>query len=139
MKHAQYFPDVQSILIVWHQRHVDAHLDHLAHARDHAGSPADQLKAVLGGYALITHKRRQDGEIAAFVHRDEHVVHAQRQLHGLVSNVIAEAAAAGTVRDDVSPDDLADYCLHALSAAGAMPNEAAVRRLVEVTLAGLRP
>jgi AcrR family transcriptional regulator len=135
----KYFPDVQSILIAWHERHVAAHLDHLAHARDHAGSAAERLEAVLRGYAHITHKRRQDGEIAAFVHRDQHVVHAQQQLHGLVCGVIAEAAAAGAVRDDVSPDELADYCLHALSAAGGLPSEAAVRRLVDVTLAGLRP
>ncbi|MBA2423836.1 MAG: TetR/AcrR family transcriptional regulator, partial [Actinobacteria bacterium] len=42
-------------------------------------------------------------------------------------------------RDDVSPDELASYCLHALSAAGGLSSRAAVRRLVTVTLAGLRP
>jgi AcrR family transcriptional regulator len=135
----KYFPDVQSILIAWHERHVAAHLDHLAHARDHAGTPEERLQAVLRGYAHITHKRRQDGEIAAFVHRDQHVVQAQRQLHDLVRGVVAEAAAAGAVRGDVSADELADYCLHALSGAGGLRSEAAVHRLVEVTLAGLRP
>jgi AcrR family transcriptional regulator len=135
----KYFPDVQSILIAWHERHVAAHLDHLAHARDHAGSPAERLEAVLRGFAHITYKRRQDGEIAAFVHRDQHVVQAQQQLHDLVRGAIAESAAIGAVRDDVSPNELADYCMHALGAAGGLPSEAAVRRLVDVTLAGLRP
>jgi AcrR family transcriptional regulator len=135
----KYFPDVQSILIAWHERHVAAHLDQLTRARDHAEGAARQLEAVLRGYAHLTHQRRQDGEIAAFVHRDEHAVHARQRLHGLVRDVIAAAAAAGAVRGDVAPGELADYCLHALSGAGALPSEAAVGRLVDVTLSGLRP
>ncbi|OIJ64271.1 TetR/AcrR family transcriptional regulator [Streptomyces mangrovisoli] len=135
----KYFPDVQSILLAWHERHVIAHLGGLARARDHAGSPEQQLEAVLRGYAHITHERPQDGEIAAFVHRDQHVVRAQDRLRDLVRDVLAAAAAAGTVRDDVSPGELADYCLHALSAAGGLPSQAAVQRLVDVTLSGLRP
>lgn len=34
--------------------------------------------------------------------------------------------------------ELARYCLHALTAASELPAQAAVRRLVDVTLAGLR-
>ncbi|MGW4566313.1 TetR/AcrR family transcriptional regulator [Streptomyces sp. NPDC004561] len=135
----KYFPDVQSILITWHERHVAAHLGRLAEVRDHAGGPVERLEAVLRGYAHITHKRRRDGEIAAFVHRDQHVVQAQQELHSLVRDVIAEAATVGAVRDDVSPGELADYCLHALSAAGGLPSEEAVHRLVDVTLSGLGP
>lgn len=135
----KYFPDVQSILIAWHEQHVAAHLGGLAMARDHADGPFEQLKAVLRGYAHITYKRPQDGEIAAFVHRDQHVVRAQQQVHDLVRESIARAAAVGAVRDDVSPDELADYCLHALSAAGRLSSETAVRRLVCVTLSGLQP
>jgi len=52
---------------------------------------------------------------------------------------IAEAAAAGAVRGDVTPDELAAYCLAALAAAGELRSAAAVRRLVTITLAGLRP
>ncbi len=37
------------------------------------------------------------------------------------------------------PDELATYCLHALSAAGDLTSRTAVRRLVRVTLDGLRP
>ncbi|MBM9438439.1 TetR/AcrR family transcriptional regulator [Actinacidiphila bryophytorum] len=135
----KYFPDVQSVLIAWHDRHVAAHLERLAQARDHADGPSQRLEAVLLGYAHITHKRPQGGEIAAFVHRDRHVVQAQQQLHDLVREVVAEAAAVGAVREDVSPEELADYCLHALSAAGGLRSEEAVHRLVAVTLSGLRP
>ncbi len=38
-----------------------------------------------------------------------------------------------------SPEELANYCLHALAAAQTLTSREAVRRLVEVTLAGLRP
>ncbi|WP_129311445.1 TetR/AcrR family transcriptional regulator [Streptomyces sp. L2] len=135
----KYFPDVQSVLVAWHERHVAAHLEHLGRARDHADGPAEQLEAVLHGYAHLAHNRRRDGEVAAFVHRDQHVLRAQRRLHGLLCDVVAAAAAAGAARDDVSAAELADYCLHALSAAGGMASGEAVRRLVDVTLSGLRP
>jgi len=135
----KYFPDVESILVAWHERHVTDHLDHLARVRDRAGAPAAQLEAVLSAYAHLTHRRPQDSEIAAFVHRGEHIATAQQQLRGLVGDVVAGAARAGAVRDDVPPAELADYCLHALAAAGGLPSEAAVQRLVDVTLAGLRP
>ncbi|MFF3446617.1 TetR/AcrR family transcriptional regulator [Streptomyces sp. NPDC002667] len=135
----KYFPDVQSILLAWHERHVAAHLSRLTRARDDSDGPVARLEAVLRGYAHITYKRPQDGEVAAFVHRDRHVIEAQRRLHDLVCGVIAEAAATGAVRDDVSPGELADYCLHALSAAHGLSSEEAVHRLVDVTLSGLRP
>src|SRR6266540_2821008 len=37
-----------------------------------------------------------------------------------------------TSRDDVAPDELASYCLHALTAASSLPSQAAIRRLVTV-------
>ncbi|MGW0773715.1 hypothetical protein ACWD01_08695 [Streptomyces sp. NPDC002835] len=48
-------------------------------------------------------------------------------------------ARTGELRDDVPADEPAGYCLHALTAAGALRSKAAVRRLVTVTLSGLRP
>ncbi|GAA3829287.1 TetR/AcrR family transcriptional regulator [Streptomyces chiangmaiensis] len=135
----KYFPDVESILIAWHERHVAAHLEHLTHVRDEAGTPGEGLEAVLYAYARIMHGRRQHTELAALVHRGEHLTHAQQHLHGLIRDVIAEAATAGEVRDDIAADELAGYCLHALGAAGGLPSESAVGRLVDVTLAGLRP
>jgi hypothetical protein len=57
----------------------------------------------------------------------------------LIKDLLTEVAATGNLRDDVAPDELATYCLHALGAASSLPSKAAVRRLVRVTLAGLRP
>ena len=38
----------------------------------------------------------------------------------------------------VAPAELATYCLYALTAAGSLSSQAAVRRLISVTLSGLR-
>ncbi|OKK03471.1 TetR family transcriptional regulator [Streptomyces sp. CB03234] len=137
----KYFPDVESILTAHHERHVAAHLAHLAELRDRPGSAGERLEAVLERYALISHHRGRHGteELAALLHRGERVADVQRRLTELFRDVLTEAAAEGAVRDDVATDELARYCLHSLGAAGALDSEAAVRRLVAVTSAGLRP
>jgi AcrR family transcriptional regulator len=134
----KYFPDVEAILLSWHERQITGHLEHLVEVRDQAGDAAERLEAVLEAYALIQHKRH-DTELTAFLHRGEHVARGQQQLRGMIQDLLTEAAETGDVRDDVAPDELASYCLHALTAAGSLPSKAAVRRLVTVTLAGLRP
>ncbi len=98
----KYFPDVDAILQAWHHRQITGHLQHLAQVRDHAGEPGRRLEAVLEAYALIARKTRRhhDTELAAFLHRDEHLVRAQRQLHDLVRDLVAEGARAGDLRDD---------------------------------------
>ncbi|MGP3925124.1 TetR/AcrR family transcriptional regulator [Streptomyces sp. 8N616] len=136
----KYFPDVEAILAAWHQRHVTGHLEHLAQLRDQAGDAAERLEAVLTAYALISYHRERHGpELGALLHRGEHVTQAQQQLINLIQDLLTEVAATGKLRDDVAPDELARYCLHALTAAGTLSSEAAVRRLVKVTLAGLHP
>ncbi len=68
----------------------------------------------------------------------EHVAHAQQHLRDFVRDLLDESVPTGDVRDDIAPTELATYCLHALEAARSLPSKAAVRRLVTVTLAGLR-
>jgi AcrR family transcriptional regulator len=136
----KYFPDVEAILLAWHERHVAGHLEHLAELRDQASGAAERLEAVLEAYALISYHREHHGtELAALLHRGEHVARAQQKLRDMIRNLLIEASETGAVRDDVAPNELASYCLHALTAASSLPSEAAVRRLVTVTLAGLRP
>lgn len=154
----KYFPDVDAILLAWHERQVGAHLAQLSEVRDRAGNPRERLAAVLEAYALISHdtRRHHTTEVGAFVaqlhrdrhggehahrdhHRGEHVTRARQHLIGFVEDLIVSAAASGDVRDDVPPGELATYCIHALLAAGTLPSKPAVRRLVVVTLAGLHP
>jgi AcrR family transcriptional regulator len=134
----KYFPDVEAILLAWHERHVSAHLEHLAELRDQAGDARQRLEAVLEAYALIQQKRHAT-ELAALLHRDEHVAQARQHLMDIIRDLLTEGAHTGDLRADIAPEELASYCLHALAAAGSLPTEAAVRRLVTVTLAGLRP
>jgi AcrR family transcriptional regulator len=138
----KYFPDVEAILVAWHERQITAHLAQLADLRDQGGDANQRLQAVLEAYALIAHDRfshqHPGPEVAALLHRGPHLTRAQQQVHGLIEDLLTEAAASGEVRDDVAPEELARYCLHALTAAGGLSSKAAVRRLVMVTLAGLR-
>lgn len=134
----KYFPDVEAILVAYHEQHVAAHLEQLAALRNGPGSALDRLSAVLERYAFIAYRRRHGAEeLGALLHRDENVACAEQRLVDLFQGLLAETAAAGSVRDDIAPAELAPYCLHALAAAGGMPDEAAVRRLVSVTLVGL--
>ena len=134
----KYFPDVEAILTAWHERQVASHLHHLAAVRDQAGGD-DRLAAVLTACALMAHEQPHSGEIAALLHRGEHIGRAHQHLTGLIANILADAARTGHVRNDVAPAELASYCLHALAAAASLPSRAAVHRLVAVTLAGLDP
>jgi AcrR family transcriptional regulator len=137
----KYFPDVDAILAAWHERQLAGHLTQLARAAAQAGGPYQRLAAVLETYALIQHELREAHrtELATHLHETPHVARAQQHLRDLVRELVAGAAAAGQVRDDVAAGELAAFCLYALAAATSLPSKAAVRRLVQVTLAGLRP
>jgi AcrR family transcriptional regulator len=134
----KYFPDVETILAAWHERQIAAHLRELAKVRDRPGDARQRLTAVLTTYALNNHAHH-GGELAAVLHRGEHVARAHQHLRDFIAQLITEGTAAGQLRSDVPPDELASYCLHALTAAGDLPSKAAVRRLIEVTLDALRP
>ena len=133
----KYFSDVDAILVAWHERQVRGHLEQLLAIRDRGDGAAEHLKAVLETYALISHEHH-GSELAALLHRGEHVARAWQHLSDFIRDLLIEGARDGDIRDDVAPDELANYCLHALSAAGSLPSKAAVRRLVAVTLDGLR-
>ena len=137
----KYFPDVEAILAAWHEREIGGHLGQLEAARDRATGPAERLRAVLEAYALIAHESHghHDAELAAVLHRDEQVGGAEHHLRSMVRELITDAAAAGDVRNDIPPDELVTFCLHAIGAASGLSSKAAVRRLVGVTLAGLHP
>ena len=134
----KYFPDVEAIMMAWHERQVAGHLHQLAAIRGPGDDPGQRLHAVLRAYAVIQHEHRGH-ELGTLLHRGEHMVAARRHLRDFVAGLITDAAAAGRVRGDIAPGELADFCLHALGAAGGLPDEAAVDRLVALTLAGLQP
>jgi len=133
----KYFVDVETIMVAWHERQISSHLERLAQLRDQAGDAWERLEAVLDAYALIQYEHHGT-DLAALLHRGEHVARAQEHLRAFIRDLLDEAAESGELREDVPPDELASYTLHALSAASSLPSKAAARRLVTVVLAGLR-
>ena len=134
----KYFSDVEAILVAWHERHINRHLAYLAEVRDQAGGVGERLEEVLEAYALIRYEHHGT-ELAPLLHQGEHFSRAQQRLGRLIRDLLTEGTKTGDVRSDIAADELASYCLHALTAATSLPSKAAVRRLVAVTLAGLRP
>lgn len=137
----KYFPNVEAILLAWHEREINSHLGYLAEVRDRASGAGESLVAVLEAYALMAHESRKhhDTELAALLHRDDQVVVAEQHLRDMIRDLLTEGAKTGDIRDDFALDELANYCVHALAAARTLRSKAAVRRLVEMTISGLRP
>jgi AcrR family transcriptional regulator len=154
----KYFPDVQSIVVAWHERSIRSHLNELNRVREQARDPWSGLRGVLEAYALIDfehhgrtgwsrsrgrqsahHGREADAGVVESLHQSRHTAQAEDELRSMLAGLISNAAGTGRVRADVPPNELATYCQNALRAASSMPSVAAVRRLVTVTLAGLAP
>jgi AcrR family transcriptional regulator len=136
----KYFSDVDAILVAWHGRHIEGHLAALTAIVSGQEDAGTRLARALQAYTEITfHRGRHSADLAALVHRGEHVAEAEQQLVDLFRGLLTEAAGAGDVRGDIDPVELAVYCLHAVAAAAGQPSQAARRRLVKVILDGLRP
>lgn len=137
----KYFPDIEAILSAWHERQIAEHLKYLAQVRDEAPDPRGRLAAVLEAYAHVVRGSRghHDSKLSMLLHRDKQVGRAQRRVSDMIRDLVAEGATAGDIRDDIAAEELASYCLHALSAASGLQSKAALHRLVGMTLDGLRP
>ncbi len=133
----KYFPDIDAVLSAWHEQRITEHLQQLVRVRRQHDGAADQLRAVLESYVLLSH-HQPAGELARILHRSDHVSHAQQHLSGFLEEIIAEGAASNQLRSDTPPSELAAYCLHAASAADRLTDTAAVYRLIGVILTGLR-
>jgi AcrR family transcriptional regulator len=132
----KYFKDVESILVRWHEKHVGQHLDELVRLEQSQGRAIDRLRMVLSRLAAIE-SGRDHGALGMLLHQGEHATRVERHLQNLVRHLIEEAGKVGDVRDDVPASELSQYCLNALAAAGRLSSRPALRRLVDVVLAGL--
>ena len=133
----KYFPDVEAVLAAWHERHVSTHVAELLALRDRPGPVSERLRAVLEACAGIAARRDGSG-ISLLLHGDGYVAEAEIRLLDLVRDLLREGADAGEVRADLSADELAQFCLHAVEGARALPSKASVHRLVAVTMDALR-
>lgn len=133
----KYFADVEDLLHAWHERQLDIHLANLAEIGNRGGSALRRLEAVLETFGTIC-LHHHGSELAALLHRAPHVSRARQQLRDVVQRLLTEGARGGEVRADVSAVELSAYCLHAVTAATGVKSAQAVKRLVAVTLAGVR-
>jgi len=135
----KYFTDIESILAAHHARHVEEHLQALDDLRGKAQPPGTRLVAVAEAYASICfHRgRHSSADISSLVHRGPDVADAERRLHDIFADLIAQAAADGLVRTDLGPDELAAYCRRALEAASQAKDLDGAARLTRVVLDGL--
>jgi AcrR family transcriptional regulator len=132
----KYFPDVDAILLAWQERQLAEHATHL-HQLAHSDGPAvERLRAVLTAFAFI-YFEHGDSELAILLHQGPHVAAAHRHLSETLHAVTTEAVAEREVRDDVPVPELVTYALHSVTAAATLKSETAVRRLINVVLAGI--
>jgi AcrR family transcriptional regulator len=117
----RYFPDVDAILLAWHERQVAARLSQLTEVRDGTDA-ADRLESVLRAYAFMLH-HHEGSDLAAALHRTEHVAAARQHLHDFIRDLLAEGARSGALRADIPPDELASYCLHACPPPAPWPHQ----------------
>ena len=93
----KYFPDVEAILLAWHDRQIAAHLTYLSEIRDQGATSGERLEAVLEAYALLSRHSRghQDARFAELLHRENRMGWAQRQVHDMIRDLLAAAAKDG--------------------------------------------
>lgn len=119
-------------------------------SRRHTGDVDHAPRASNGGHGTPAKPDRRSGtrpgdesgggsDPSATLHQTQHARRARERLATFVADLLRDAADAGHVRRDVPPRELAEYCLAALGAAQARASGATVKRLVAVTLDGLRP
>ncbi|KQQ80941.1 TetR/AcrR family transcriptional regulator [Arthrobacter sp. Leaf137] len=133
----KYFPDVESIMLAWHERQIQAHLNQLVGIRKQTAGAREQLEAVLHAYAFLSRSGHNEAD-SARLHQGAHAGRAQQHLTDFIAEIIGEGSNAGVFRADVAPDVLAAFCLHALGAAAGLASHEAVTRLVGVTLDALQ-
>lgn len=134
----KYFPDVQTLLHAWHERQIGRHLAALGSIAQGGEPPLERLGMVLGAYADMAHGQH-DGDLASLLHSGGHAAHARKHLTSFVSELIAEGVAAGAVRTDMPPQELAIFCLAAMSGARDSQSDEAIHRLVALTIDALGP
>jgi hypothetical protein len=129
------------VVLSWCHRGLAAPRAPRRRTRPGRGSqPASRSRLTACAHIAYEIARQHHGaELTALLHREEHVAHSEQQLHNLIRDVLTDAAKAGSIRNDYPPDELATYCRHALNAAGSLPSQTAVQRLITLTLAALQP
>ncbi|HEY0034605.1 MAG TPA: TetR/AcrR family transcriptional regulator [Devosia sp.] len=112
----KYFEDIREVLESWHRRKVADHLRQLRDAAEAAATPLERLRAVLLGFAHLSH-RGSGHQRAADFHGGAEVAAAEQEVTNLLEEIVSAGQRAGTFRADLAAEDLARFCFGAASAA----------------------
>jgi AcrR family transcriptional regulator len=137
----KYFSDIESILTDWHDEQVARHLTQLRQLRFSAADPEHRLAKALEALATMSYQADRHGEgaeVAASLHTSDRVTEAERDLHALFLGMIQDAVESGHVREDIPAEELVTYCLNAAMGARHLSSQAAVHRLIQLAMAGLK-
>lgn len=136
----KYFPDVDAILLAYHQEQVAHHLAQLHHLPGHPASAMESLEAALMHYATVVQHREQPSydAVRMLLHADPAVDVAHRELIAVLVGMIEGAVKDGQVRRDLDPQLMADFCVSALGAASSAASAEDRQVLVKLILDSLR-
>jgi AcrR family transcriptional regulator len=133
----KYFPDLEALLVAWHEQQIESHLGALSAIAEEPGQPTlERLRRVLETYATLArsdHGTDMDGVL----HKGRHAAHADARLRALIEDLLAQGTREGVVRSDVPPGELTSFCLGAIGRGRHLP-KAGLRRLSGLILDGVR-
>jgi AcrR family transcriptional regulator len=126
----KYFGDLDQLLLAWHQRVIGEHLQMVERVAASKDDPRAALEAVLGAFADI--RRTDHGQLpTGMLHSLPHVHRAQDHLRALLRKLITAAARQGSVRTDISADELAGFALAALDQPRGVASKSTVRLILK--------
>ena len=131
----KYFPDVESILLAWHERDFAGHLSHLAGLAESPSLTLDDLIA----FVRSNRDRHSRDRVTDVVGTIAHAVAGtgegvpdtvERAVVDALSAVLDQLVRRNEVRTDLSADDLARWLFHAIHAPDALDSSAVVELVV---------
>jgi AcrR family transcriptional regulator len=132
----KYFSGPDEVLIAWHNDSVERHVDAL---RSTAAEPDPwrRLRRLLETFVDLR-GQQLGGEAMLLLHRSARVQHAAGTVRVLLADAISACVDTNAARSDVPAGELANFCIHALTAAREAGTKAERARLIAVTLDALR-
>jgi AcrR family transcriptional regulator len=131
----KYFPDVESILVAWHERDFAGHRHRLEALRDADDVTLEDLvDFVREQRQHHPHARGADvlGALAQTLAGADAVAPAiEPEIVGVLAGLLTRLSGRGEVRDDHDPELLARWFLHAAHAPGDLDDDAVAQLLVD--------
>jgi AcrR family transcriptional regulator len=133
----KYFPDVESILIAWHERDFGHHLEHLRSLSESDTVTLDDFIRFVR-HQQRTHHTDRDviGTLAHAIAGDHSIPDAvETQVHDALAALLGTLASRGELRADLPAETLARWVFHTIHAPHDIDNNA----IVELLTASLTP